>query len=201
MRVFFTLNGEIVSEVKKAKFNEDLFPTVCLFFPGDKIELNFGKKEFAFDYFSYYEKIKGDLIRDVSSVEVNSMEIYNVIIKFLCYQGFDKTYNALEKKNEYFIKEEVHEDVVKKVSFSDTTLSSRKTTSKESELEKAIKSQEDKPAVEQTVDKVKDQDMTYKLKDRTVIREAILQGDIHKVIQVINNEFKESKKCKYLILC
>jgi len=59
-----------------------------------------------------------------------------------------------------------------------------------------IQPNEDSMAIENN----KTFDMTYKLKDRNIIREAILTGDIRKVIKIINKDFRESKKCNYLIL-
>lgn len=101
-KVFFTLNGKVVAEIFKAPLGEDLYPTLCLFFPGDKVSVNFGKGKFMFEYESCYEEIKLRLVEEISKVEINASEMYNVITNYLCFQGFSRTFNALEKKNKYF---------------------------------------------------------------------------------------------------
>jgi hypothetical protein len=96
------LNGKVVAEVFKGTLAEDLYPTLCLFFPGDKVSVNFGKGEFMFGYRECYDEIKYKLVEEISKIEIDGSEMYNVITNYLCFQGFSRTFNALEKKNKYF---------------------------------------------------------------------------------------------------
>jgi len=64
--------------------------------------VNFGSSDFKFNYAKFYNKIKNDFLESIAEIDISKTDIYNIIINYLCYQGFNKTFNALEKKNKIF---------------------------------------------------------------------------------------------------
>ena len=95
-RIFFTLNGSIICTIKNACVGEDLYFTVCLFSQCDKVSVNFGQKEFMFDYAAHYEELKNELVKDITKFKITNDQLFSIISGYLKFSGFSKTLNALE---------------------------------------------------------------------------------------------------------
>lgn len=95
-RVFFTLNGQIICEVPNAPLDNDLYATLCVFSPGDRVYVNFGQVPYVFDYNAHYYNVRTKLIKQIANTKINTKEIYEIVKSYLCFQGFTRTFVAFE---------------------------------------------------------------------------------------------------------
>ncbi|KAF1769693.1 hypothetical protein GCK72_001510 [Caenorhabditis remanei] len=100
--VFFTKNGKhlgVALECKPGEL-EDLYPTVGLKTPGERLVANFGQTEFMFDFDGYRDILNNKKIRMLEDVKVppnfgNHMD--RVVASFLAHTGATETLKSFSK--------------------------------------------------------------------------------------------------------
>lgn len=81
-----------------------IFPCVGLRTPGEIVELNFGKRKFAFDILTHVQEASESFHLNIQqSVAVNSESVNHLILKHLLYRGYLASAQAFAQSVDYKI--------------------------------------------------------------------------------------------------
>ncbi|KAI5567558.1 hypothetical protein BDE02_13G098300 [Populus trichocarpa] len=92
---FFTKNGALVGAVYK-DMKGLLFPTVAVHSQNEEIEVNFGKKPFAFDLKEYERQETMKQQMKVDKISLPPIVSYGLVRSYLLHNGYEETLNAFD---------------------------------------------------------------------------------------------------------
>eukprot|EP00258_Populus_trichocarpa_P022723 XP_024438742.1 ran-binding protein M homolog [Populus trichocarpa] len=92
---FFTKNGALVRAVYK-DMKGLLFPTVAVHSQNEEIEVNFGKKPFAFDLKEYERQETMKQQMKVDKISLPPIVSYGLVRSYLLHNGYEETLNAFD---------------------------------------------------------------------------------------------------------
>ncbi|KAH8490148.1 hypothetical protein H0E87_022607 [Populus deltoides] len=92
---FFTKNGALVRAVSK-DMKGLLFPTVAVHSQNEEIEVNFGKKPFAFDLKEYERQETMKQQMKVDKISLPPIVSYGLVRSYLLHNGYEETLNAFD---------------------------------------------------------------------------------------------------------
>lgn len=100
--VFFTKNGKHLGIAYQGTFGEleEMYPTVGLKTPGERVHVNFGQSEFVFDFEAYRDHLNNQKIHILENVTMpNNITKYmdRVVTSFLGHCGALETLKSFEK--------------------------------------------------------------------------------------------------------
>lgn len=98
-QIFYTINGKFFN-VAFNDVSKELYPTVGLHSPREKIEANFGQKPFKFDIL----RMKAELAASIESPSASSvfsnangsmpLRLHDIVAEYLAYHGYLRSYEA-----------------------------------------------------------------------------------------------------------